>query len=112
MPVALAPTRGLPPGWPLQRPGPLYWINGKPGSGKSTLMRFLFAHEMTKKQLEAWAGDGVPVVRAGFFFWTSGSREQRSQTGPCFATCCTNFCQPTEPSSRRPFPTYGLGCSA
>ncbi|RFU24233.1 hypothetical protein B7463_g12099, partial [Scytalidium lignicola] len=60
--------------------GPIYWINGKPGSGKSTLMRFLFEHKATAKHLKQWAGD-LPVTKAGFFFWTSGSKEQRSQTG-------------------------------
>ncbi|TFB02764.1 hypothetical protein CCMA1212_005505 [Trichoderma ghanense] len=60
--------------------GPIYWITGKPGSGKSTLIRFLFDHEATMERLDSWAG-GKPVLTAGFFFWTSGSREQRSQTG-------------------------------
>lgn len=60
--------------------GPIYWITGKPGSGKSTFIRFLFDHESTMERLNAWAGD-KPVFTAGFFFWTSGSREQRSQTG-------------------------------
>lgn len=60
--------------------GPIYWITGKPGSGKSTFMRFLFQHALTRKYMKAWA-DGKPVCMAGFFFWTSGSRDQRSQTG-------------------------------
>ena len=60
--------------------GPIYWITGKPGSGKSTLIRFLFDHEAAKERLNSWAGD-KPVLTAGFFFWTSGSREQRSQAG-------------------------------
>ncbi|KAG8426069.1 hypothetical protein J3459_008470 [Metarhizium acridum] len=56
--------------------GPIYWIAGKPGSGKSTLMRFLFEHDLTREYLETWA-NGKPVCVAGFFFWTSGSRHQR-----------------------------------
>ncbi|UKZ61549.1 uncharacterized protein TrAtP1_002810 [Trichoderma atroviride] len=60
--------------------GPIYWITGKPGSGKSTFIRFLFDHESTMKRLKVWA-KGKPVFTAGFFFWTSGSREQRSQAG-------------------------------
>ncbi|KAM0246712.1 hypothetical protein ACHAQJ_010110 [Trichoderma viride] len=60
--------------------GPIYWITGKPGSGKSTFIRFLFDHASTMERLGSWAGD-KPVFTAGFFFWTSGSREQRSQTG-------------------------------
>jgi hypothetical protein len=58
----------------------LYWISGKAGSGKSTLMRFLSDHSTTRKTLQVWAG-GLPLSVAGFFFWTSGSIEQRSQAG-------------------------------
>ncbi|KAL9618805.1 MAG: hypothetical protein Q9160_006528 [Pyrenula sp. 1 TL-2023] len=58
----------------------IYWINGKPGSGKSTLLRFLNGHRKTQDYLRTWAGS-KPVVNAVFFFWISGSLEQRSQTG-------------------------------
>jgi hypothetical protein len=60
--------------------GPIYWITGKPGSGKSTLMSLLSQHRSTKEFIRKWAG-GSPVLTAAFFFWTSGSREQRSKTG-------------------------------
>ncbi|KIL90671.1 hypothetical protein FAVG1_06406 [Fusarium avenaceum] len=60
--------------------GPIYWITGKPGSGKSTLMRFLSQHPLAVHYLRKWAVK-KPVSTAGFFFWTSGSRQQRSQTG-------------------------------
>ncbi|KAI5459452.1 hypothetical protein BGZ63DRAFT_391064 [Mariannaea sp. PMI_226] len=60
--------------------GPIYWITGKPGSGKSTLTGFLYQHSTTKKLLQQWAGDR-PFLVAGFFFWTSGTRDQRSQAG-------------------------------
>ncbi|KAH6880430.1 hypothetical protein B0T10DRAFT_144134 [Thelonectria olida] len=60
--------------------GPIYWITGKPGSGKSTLTAFLSQHSKTKKLLQGWAG-ARPVCPASFFFWTSGTRDQRSQNG-------------------------------
>lgn len=60
--------------------GPIYWITGKPGSGKSTFIRYLYQHPLTAQCVQEWAGE-KQVVTAGFFFWTSGSREQRSQTG-------------------------------
>ncbi|KAH7129943.1 hypothetical protein B0J13DRAFT_133795 [Dactylonectria estremocensis] len=60
--------------------GSIYWITGKPGSGKSTLVRFLSHHPVAMDHLRYWA-KGRPVCTAGFFFWTSGSQEQRSQTG-------------------------------
>ncbi|KAK8860141.1 hypothetical protein PGQ11_010875 [Apiospora arundinis] len=60
--------------------GNIYWITGKPGSGKSTLIRYLSGHKKTTRMLHAWAGN-PNVTTAGFYFWTSGSQEQRSQTG-------------------------------
>ncbi|KAK8137397.1 hypothetical protein PG984_005337 [Apiospora sp. TS-2023a] len=60
--------------------GNIYWITGKPGSGKSTLIRYLAGHSKTMRMLQAWAGTSHVTI-AGFYFWTSGSQEQRSQTG-------------------------------
>ncbi|KAJ4129883.1 hypothetical protein NW768_006853 [Fusarium equiseti] len=60
--------------------GPIYWITGKPGSGKSTLVRYLSQHPVALHHLRKWAGKKT-ISTAGFFFWTSGSRQQRSQTG-------------------------------
>lgn len=34
-----------------------YWITGKPGSGKSTLMKFILQHPSIKPHLQKWAGD-------------------------------------------------------
>jgi hypothetical protein len=67
------------PKW-LTQGGGIYWINGKAGSGKSTLMRFLFDHPECKRLLQVWA-NGVPTEIAAFFFWNSGTVEQRSQSG-------------------------------
>lgn len=58
----------------------LYWISGKAGSGKSTLMRFIFDHKDTRSHLQDWA-QGFDLEIAGFFFWNSGTLEQRSQSG-------------------------------
>ncbi|KKY34004.1 putative small s protein [Diaporthe ampelina] len=59
----------------------LYWISGKPGSGKSTLMKFLTHHPHTEAALESWAR-GHAVVRAEYFFWaTSGAGLHKSQQG-------------------------------
>lgn len=59
---------------------PIYWVNGKPGSGKSTLMRYLHEHRTTRRCLREWSGTNSLVI-ASFFFWISGTPEQRSQTG-------------------------------
>lgn len=62
----------------------IFHIAGKPGSGKSTLMRFLNEHPETRAQLRKWAAEGgdnsEPVISA-VFFWNAGSRSQKSMNG-------------------------------
>jgi hypothetical protein len=40
----------------LQRDNDIYWVNGKAGSGKSTLMRFISENPETREHLRQWAG--------------------------------------------------------
>lgn len=65
--------------WLRQDDG-LYWINGKAGSGKSTLMKYIYGHPKTRQELQKWAGAATFNI-SGFFFWNSGLEEQRSQRG-------------------------------
>ncbi|KAK3319591.1 hypothetical protein B0T19DRAFT_269269 [Cercophora scortea] len=58
----------------------VFYISGKAGSGKSTLMKYLCAEEQTQQRLEAWAA-GKKLVFARFFFWANGSENQRSIQG-------------------------------
>ncbi|KAM3501563.1 hypothetical protein MY10362_005453 [Beauveria mimosiformis] len=58
----------------------IYWINGKVGSGKSTLMRHLYENKTTQRELETWAAD-YPCEVYSFFFWNSGAEDQKSQRG-------------------------------
>lgn len=58
----------------------IYWINGKAGSGKSTLMRYVYDQQRTIDLLKHWSGD-VPLTTASFFFWNSGTLDQKSQNG-------------------------------
>ncbi|KFY14487.1 hypothetical protein V492_02587 [Pseudogymnoascus sp. VKM F-4246] len=59
----------------------LYWITGKPGSGKSTLMKFISAHPNTRKHLQTWAR-GRKLVTASFYFWSPAKNQlQKSQAG-------------------------------
>ncbi|KAK8174382.1 hypothetical protein BC567DRAFT_296340 [Phyllosticta citribraziliensis] len=67
------------PDW-LEHHSGIYWISGKPGSGKSTLMKFIMDHNETIRLLESWAGDQKIAV-ASHYFWTSGSSMQRSREG-------------------------------
>lgn len=58
----------------------VYWVCGKAGSGKSTLMKCLYDDKRTKRLLTQWV-DNQPLCLATFFFWNSGPRQQKSQTG-------------------------------
>jgi hypothetical protein len=58
----------------------IYWIAGKPGSGKSTLMKFICSNEHTNAALGRWAGSD-PLISASYFFWDSGTTMQKSQEG-------------------------------
>ncbi|KAH7073225.1 hypothetical protein FB567DRAFT_633084 [Paraphoma chrysanthemicola] len=64
----------------LESSGKVYWVTGKPGSGKSTLMKYLFDHRETIRRLQVWAG-GSPLVRVSFYFWISGHQMQKSMEG-------------------------------
>ncbi|KAL9630955.1 MAG: hypothetical protein Q9204_004464 [Flavoplaca sp. TL-2023a] len=58
-----------------------YWLSGKPGSGKSTLMKYISTEFCSFCQshdtLSAWAN----AVTCSFFFWNLGSSLQKSYTG-------------------------------
>ncbi|TID23410.1 hypothetical protein E2P81_ATG02981 [Venturia nashicola] len=56
----------------------LYWISGKPGSGKSTLMKYLIGQEKTRELLEQWSSNPLII---SYFFWLRGSPMQRSTKG-------------------------------
>jgi hypothetical protein len=59
----------------------LFWISGKPGSGKSTLMKYLSDHEYTLSHLEQWAGS-FHLITANHFFWNPGKESlQKSPQG-------------------------------
>jgi hypothetical protein len=71
------------PNW-LQQGTGLYWVNGKAASGKSTLMKYIRLHPGTHRYLTTWAGmtqQCTPLYVAGFFFWMSGTKDQKSQSG-------------------------------
>ncbi|KAI4250905.1 MAG: hypothetical protein LQ352_005181 [Teloschistes flavicans] len=58
----------------------VYWISGKPGSGKSTLMKYIVHEPQTKQYLEDWALNARPII-ASFFFWNLGTRLQKTTAG-------------------------------
>ena len=67
------------PGW-LRGSDGLYWVSGKAGSGKSTLMKWIVLQDRTKELLDIWA-DGKQLLLARHFFWNPGSEVQKSLAG-------------------------------
>ncbi|KAK1959648.1 hypothetical protein LY78DRAFT_685756 [Colletotrichum sublineola] len=85
----------------LESDASLYWITGKAGSGKSTLMKFICDAEIPPQiqvednaspstatqgrcypHLLNWAKDR-PLIIASFYFWASGSDMESSPMGLC-----------------------------
>ena len=60
--------------------GKLLWISGRPGSGKSTLMKFLANAPQTISSLLSWASP-KRLIFASHYFWSAGSPIQRSREG-------------------------------
>ncbi|OCL12857.1 hypothetical protein AOQ84DRAFT_372706 [Glonium stellatum] len=58
----------------------IYWITGKPGSGKSTFMKYLAQDPRILLWLGQWS-DGYQLIKAGFYFWNSGTAMQMSRMG-------------------------------
>ncbi|KAH6652150.1 hypothetical protein BKA67DRAFT_660917 [Truncatella angustata] len=58
-----------------------FWVSGKPGSGKSTFMKFISSHKQTKELLSSWAGSTDKLAIAAHFFWIAGTPIQKSWQG-------------------------------
>ncbi|KAI1471056.1 uncharacterized protein F4812DRAFT_455168 [Daldinia caldariorum] len=56
----------------------IYWINGKPGSGKSTLVKYLLNDPSTKAALNIWNANSTVLSH---FLWSPGSRMQKNIKG-------------------------------
>ena len=66
-------------GWLREGTG-IYWVSGKPGSGKSTLMKYMYEDERFHDALRVWSGS-APFVIASFFAWKSGTKLEKSMEG-------------------------------
>lgn len=64
----------------LKQDGDVFWIRGKAGSGKSTLMKFLVDSQKTQGLLKQWAGTRTLIIPE-HFFWVAGDLEQKSRHG-------------------------------
>jgi hypothetical protein len=68
----------------------IYWITGKPGSGKSTLVKYIISHPELPGLLATWAGRlDVDPLMAGYYFWDAGSNPlQKSRDGMMRTLLC------------------------
>lgn len=68
----------------------IYWITGKPGSGKSTLVKHIVSHPKLPGLLATWAGRlDVEPLMAGYYFWDAGSNPlQKSRDGMMRTLLC------------------------
>ena len=57
-----------------------YWISGKAGCGKSTLMKYIIGDPRTQNALMRWTGSKSPLT-ASYFFWMAGTWLQKNQEG-------------------------------
>ena len=58
----------------------IYWVNGKAGSGKSTLIKFMAKNPQTSELLKI-RSPSAKVSIVTYYFWLSGSKLQRSSKG-------------------------------
>lgn len=68
------------PVWLESKTSSPFWITGKPGSGKSTLMKYMLHDRRLEHHLQKWAGE-FPLETTSFFAWISGSNLQCSTLG-------------------------------
>ncbi|RSL59902.1 hypothetical protein CEP54_007021 [Fusarium duplospermum] len=92
----------------LETEDQLYWITGKAGSGKSTLMRYICQpippadgaeatgtegavklHARCEPFLQRWAGSEKKLTVASFYFWAIGEKSQATQNG--FFRCHSHY---------------------
>ncbi|KAK0639655.1 hypothetical protein B0T16DRAFT_246926 [Cercophora newfieldiana] len=59
----------------------IYWVSGKPGSGKSTLMKFVSDHPVVQTALNEWAGGPEQCMVGAYYFWSAGTPLQKSVEG-------------------------------
>jgi len=64
----------------LRNENGVFFICGKAGSGKSTIMKFIGDNNRVREELEIWAGK-TKLVLVRVFFWNSGDKLQMSKEG-------------------------------
>jgi hypothetical protein len=58
----------------------IFWVSGKPGSGKSTFLKFIANEPRTRELLKEWSGEEETII-ASHYFWRPGTVIQKSEEG-------------------------------
>ncbi|KAJ5701586.1 hypothetical protein N7488_009134 [Penicillium malachiteum] len=61
----------------LRRENGIFWVSGKPGSGKSTFMKFVADEPMTREYTLEWSKSKSTFL-ASHYFWSAGTAMQKS----------------------------------
>ena len=64
----------------FERGNGIYWISGKAGSGKSTLMNYICQDSRSQDLLKVWSSP-KEVFTPTFFFWNAGTSLEKSTEG-------------------------------
>lgn len=60
----------------------MYWVSGKAGAGKSTMMKYLLHHPLTREKITKWNEcTARQLLWGSFFFWNAGNSIQKSKEG-------------------------------
>lgn len=58
----------------------IFWVSGKPGSGKSTLMKYIADSSITSQLITEWARPCRAAI-VSHYFWIAGTAMQKSHQG-------------------------------
>lgn len=90
----------------LQTGDGIFWISGKPASGKSTLTKFVTDEDRLHTLLKKWTGN-FPLVVASFWFWAGGTPLQKSLVG-LYRTLLLQMLKEDDRLCRIAFPDWQL----
>ncbi|KAL0939786.1 uncharacterized protein CTRU02_206396 [Colletotrichum truncatum] len=68
------------PTWLRQDQTKVFWVTGVPGSGKSTLMKYILGHNELRTLLSELRPE-LPTVVLHYYAWHTGTNEQKSYEG-------------------------------
>ncbi|KAH8779983.1 hypothetical protein F5883DRAFT_689878, partial [Diaporthe sp. PMI_573] len=64
----------------LKRGDGIFWVSGRPGSGKSTLMKYIADSSITSRLISEWAQPCKAAI-VSHYFWITGTSMQKSLQG-------------------------------